>query len=110
MRLGDQERRIIRDSAADVFGSEARVMLFGSRVDDAKRGGDIDLLILLNDSAESMDMKTLAEKRVRYLVMLEKALGERKIDLVTALPGDDRPIVGVATGSGGHREQPCLRF
>ena len=52
MRLGDQDRRIIRDSAVDVFGSEARVMLFGSRVDDAKRGDDIDLLILLNDSWE----------------------------------------------------------
>lgn len=100
MRPSDQERRIIRDLAADVFGSEARVLLFGSQVDDAKRGGDTDLLILLNDSSESMDMKTLAEKRVRYLVMLEKALGERKIDPITALPGDDRPIVGVPTASG----------
>jgi len=75
-------------------------MLFGSRVDDARRGGDIDLLILLDGSSDNVDMMTLAEKRVRYLVMLEKALGERKIDLITALPGDDRAIVGIAMATG----------
>jgi predicted nucleotidyltransferase len=100
VRLGDRERGIIRTAAAEVFGSEAKVMLFGSRVDDARRGGDIDLLILLDGSSDNVDMMTLAEKRVRYLVMLEKALGERKIDLITALPGDDRAIVGIAMATG----------
>jgi len=100
MRLNDTERQIIRDAAAEVFGPEARVLLFGSRVDDARRGGDIDLLILLDGSSDNADMMTLGEKRVRYLVMLEKALGERKIDLITALPGDGRGIVGIAMATG----------
>lgn len=100
MRLGDRERCVIRTAAAEVFGPKARVLLFGSRVDDARRGGDIDLLILLDGSSDNVDMMALAEKRVRYLVMLEKAMGERKIDLITALPGDDRAIVGIATATG----------
>ena len=97
MRLSDRERHIIRTAAAEVFGPEARVLLFGSRVDDARRGGDIDLLILLGVNS---DMMTLVEKRVRYLVMLEKVIGERKIDLITALPGDDRAIVAIAVATG----------
>ena len=100
MRLGDRERHIIRTAAAEVFGPEARVMLFGSRADDTRRGGDIDLLILLDGSPDNANLVALAEKRVNYLVMLEKALGERKIDLITALPGDDRAIVGIALATG----------
>ena len=100
MRLGDRERGIIRTVAAEVFGPEAKVMLFGSRVDDARRGGDIDLLILLDGSSENENLEALAKKRVHYLVTLEKALGERKIDLITAFPGDDRAIVGIAMATG----------
>lgn len=100
MRLGDRERGIIRTAAAEVFGPGAKVMLFGSRVDDARRGGDIDLLILLDGSSDNENMEALAKKRVHYLVTLEKALGERKIDLITALPGDDRAIVGIALATG----------
>jgi predicted nucleotidyltransferase len=75
-------------------------MLFGSRADDTRRGGDIDLLILLDGSLDNANLVALAEKRLQYLVMLEKALGERKIDLITALPGDDRAIVGIALATG----------
>lgn len=100
MRITETERRVLREEALDAFGVDSRVFLFGSRVDDARRGGDIDLLILLDGSSDNADMMALAEKRVRYLVMLEKALGERKIDLITALPGDDRAIVAMAMTTG----------
>lgn len=47
MRLTAAERRAIKSSAATVFGRTATVRLFGSRVDDRARGGDIDLHIEL---------------------------------------------------------------
>jgi uncharacterized protein len=44
MRLTDRERNNIV-SAVHHYDAQAQVYLFGSRVDDAKRGGDIDLLV-----------------------------------------------------------------
>ena len=40
------QQTAIRTTVAETFGEEANIWLFGSRVDDNKRGGDIDLLIL----------------------------------------------------------------
>ena len=45
MRLSPAERRAIDTAAREAFPPGTRVMLFGSRTDDARRGGDIDLLI-----------------------------------------------------------------
>ena len=45
MRLSPEQIAQIRQSAAEGFGPEARVWLFGSRVDDSKRGGAVDLLV-----------------------------------------------------------------
>ena len=45
MRLDDKTREIIKSEVASQLGAGSVVRLFGSRVDDAQRGGDIDLLI-----------------------------------------------------------------
>ena len=45
MRLTPDQITAIKSAAAENFGTDASVSLFGSRVDDSKRGGDIDLLI-----------------------------------------------------------------
>ncbi len=45
MRLSETERKVIRTAAVEFFGDDAEIWLFGSRVDDSKKGGDIDLLI-----------------------------------------------------------------
>lgn len=78
MRLSDQERRIIRNAAAEIFGPDARVILFGSRVDDARRGGDIDLFVETPDTAD------ILAKKMRFAVQLQMRLGEQKIDIVVA--------------------------
>lgn len=46
MRLTGTERDAIRACAERVFGPACVVRLFGSRVDDARRGGDIDLHVV----------------------------------------------------------------
>ena len=45
MRLTDFEANTIKQSACEVFGAKTQVFLFGSRTDDTKKGGDIDLYI-----------------------------------------------------------------
>lgn len=78
MRLSDQERHLIRNVAAEVFGPDVRVLLFGSRVDDTLRGGDIDLFV------ETRDGSDLLSKKMRFAVQLQLRLGEQKIDIVVA--------------------------
>jgi predicted nucleotidyltransferase len=45
MRLRPGEIEAIRAAVRDVFGERATVRLFGSRVRDDLRGGDIDLFV-----------------------------------------------------------------
>lgn len=45
MRLQSHETEVIKRTVRD-FDKNAQIYLFGSRVDDSKKGGDIDLLIM----------------------------------------------------------------
>lgn len=77
MRLTDEQRGIIRALTEQVVGADARVVLFGSRVDDSKRGGDIDLLV---EVPHQVDSRVLAEARLA--ARIERALGGRKVDVL----------------------------
>ena len=76
MRLSRKQHIIIIQTAQKHFGRDVRVHLFGSRVDDHKKGGDIDLLIHAGSE------KMLYRKKLSFLVDLKKQLGERNIDVV----------------------------
>jgi len=45
MRLSDAQRQSIVLAARRNLGEDARIWLFGSRVDDTRRGGDVDLYV-----------------------------------------------------------------
>lgn len=77
MRLTDDEVEAIKQSAQIVFGPTVQITLFGSRVDDTRKGGDIDLYIRTQSNAG------FAEK-IQFLVLLEQKIGEQKIDVVFA--------------------------
>lgn len=96
MRLTSDQVQAIRKAASSTFGDGAAVWLFGSRVDDAKKGGDIDLLVRPAAAAAGQPFA----RKIRMLTLLERSLGERKIDLVIEQPGDLRPIVSVAHATG----------
>ncbi|MBE7565677.1 nucleotidyltransferase domain-containing protein [Acidithiobacillus thiooxidans] len=96
MRLSPLQIAQIRQSAAESFGPEARVWLFGSRVDDRKRGGDIDLLVQTRALSSDVALRC----KICMLGLLESRLGEQKIDLVIEQPNDDSPIVRVAHETG----------
>lgn len=75
MRLTDHERRLIREASLRHFGVVPR--LFGSRLDDTRAGGDIDLLIRTD-----LPPAEAARRRLDLLAELWRWLGERKIDIV----------------------------
>lgn len=75
MRLTDNDKKAIKETFFEIF-EDGKIYLFGSRVDDTKRGGDIDLYI-------SPSSKTrLASKKIDFLVALKQKIGEQKIDVV----------------------------
>lgn len=76
MRLQAKEIHAILDVAREIYGNSVEVYLFGSRADDNKRGGDIDLLV-----------RTKGEKkgvlsRIRMISRIKDILGDQKIDVI----------------------------
>ncbi len=49
MRLTANQVQIIKQGVAMFAGEDTQVTLFGSRVDDDKKGGDVDLLVALHN-------------------------------------------------------------
>ena len=96
MRLSNDHQEIIKNTIASIVGLDSRVWLFGSRVDDVKRGGDIDLLI---------ETEHVITHKASLLCRLEGALvmrlGDRKIDtLLKDAATEDAPIFTVAKQNG----------
>lgn len=77
MRLSSFEQNIIKKLSIEYLGENSKIYVFGSRVDDDKRGGDIDLFV----SCESRTALNL-ENKIQYLAAVKQAIGEQKIDLV----------------------------
>ena len=96
MRLTADQARLIREAVHKRFGPEARVWLFGSRVNDEARGGDIDLLVEVEQTiAQPFSASIGLETDLQY------SLGDQKIDILlhhgTAPPG---PIQRIAKTTG----------
>ena len=98
MRLSEQQHAAIRSTATETFGVGARVWLFGSRVDDNKRGGDIDLLI----ETDQVDVNAVTRAEVTFLTKLQMKMGEQKIDVLLDYPSRQNrpPIYSIAKQSG----------
>ena len=81
MRLTPEQIHIIKSTAQSVLGESAQVILFGSRVDDTLKGGDIDLLMELDTRVPN---KTQAIGQI--YAQLIRGLGDRKIDILIKDP------------------------
>jgi hypothetical protein len=96
MRLTEDQRRIIMDEATLIFGEGITLRLFGSRVDDSVRGGDIDLHIEARGTP-----RELLDRELRLRARLMRRLGERRIDIVVHDPHQPpRPIDEQARKTG----------
>jgi predicted nucleotidyltransferase len=76
MRISPYLKKIFQEAILYSFGS-VRVTLFGSRVDDAKRGGDFDLALKGEFSTE--EFKRAKIQFVKYLLKRDLDL---PIDLI----------------------------
>ena len=76
MRLEPYEIQAIRAAALAVFGARATVRVFGSRVRDELRGGDLDLHLEVEPG-----QATLANE-MRFRGLIERPLDELKVDIV----------------------------
>lgn len=93
MRLTSHQQQAIREEVTRVFGQGAAVRLFGSRVDDATTGGDVDLLI---ETPTKIPLAT----EIKLQAQLENQLGE-PVDIITTSPVQQgRPIVEIARLTG----------
>jgi len=90
MRLKDSELTAIV-STIKSLDKNADVFLFGSRVDDTKKGGDIDLLL--------MSKSLTRDDKMTIKIKLYELIGEQKIDIVLAADDSD-PFVKLALESG----------
>ena len=78
MRLSKKYHQTIKKYFNELFDGE--IYLFGSRVDDNKKGGDIDLYIVPKD--KSLSAEELFDKKIKYLSKLQLSLGEQQIDII----------------------------
>ncbi len=92
MRLTTLEHQAIKKYFLEVF-KEGQIYLFGSRVDEQKKGGDIDLYI------RPVDTKNLVHKKVDFLIKLKREIGDQKIDIVFD-KGLHRPIDRIVRQEG----------
>jgi predicted nucleotidyltransferase len=91
MRLSQEQTHLIKKAIERAFEPDACVWLFGSRTDDTRRGGDIDLYV------ETRHPELLRELRCR--IDIEEAV-DLHVDLIVAAPGDERPIARIAKREG----------
>ena len=73
MRLSKDEVRILKNTLY-TLNSDAKLYLFGSRLYDNKKGGDIDLLIV----SKTFTKKLLRKLRIEFF----KYFGEQKLDII----------------------------
>lgn len=96
MRLTSFQTQQIKKSIVACFDKGAQVYLFGSRVDDHARGGDIDIFVV-----SKLGKKDAELARLGFVVDIQKRIGEQKIDvLVQASDADEQAIYAEAKRTG----------
>lgn len=75
------------------FEPSATIYLYGSRIDDAKQGGDIDLMMVAQKKISLME-------KIRMKLALYDTLGEQKIDLLIADENADSAFINMVKQEG----------
>lgn len=85
MRLSSKELRAITWSFHECLSTlPFKLCLFGSRTDDNKKGGDIDLLVIVEPTAKEMVVGLKTKIRSKIF----ERIPEQKIDITVATEND----------------------
>ena len=98
MRLTAPQIQTLREQIAHHFGHNTHIWLFGSRVNDQQKGGDIDLML----EPEIQDPAAIIHAKLALLRALHQTLGEQKIDIIIRRPppAAELPIHRIAHATG----------
>lgn len=95
VRLSQPEIALLVDATRSCFGENALIYLFGSRVNDLRRGGDIDLAV------ETDLIEGIVPAKLEFRRLIWPLFGEQKIDLVVhSRSTPDTPILQIAKNTG----------
>ena len=92
MRLTPDQADAVRQRIRSQMGQQSRIWLCGSRVDDQRRGGDVDLYVE-SESVPSLVDRLLCKGGLADVLALS-------VDLIVQQPGRDLPIYRIARRSG----------
>lgn len=96
MRLTPAQIDTIKSTAQAVLGEGVQVTLFGSRVDDAAKGGDVDLMI---EVSRALPEPAVVSARIASRV--SRAMHGRKVDVLLKAPNLlEHPIHRIAAQQG----------
>ena len=96
MRLTDQQAQAIMQLAHEIAGERVQVRIFGSRLDDRARGGDLDLMLELSEPAANPALLA-----ARFSARVTRLMQGRKVDVLLAAPNLMRlPIHDMAFKEG----------
>lgn len=97
MRITEAQRGAALRALREHFGTAARVWLFGSRADDAKRGGDVDLYVEPEGARPGGGLGP----ELKAGVALEEIFDDGSVDLLVRYPGEpEKPIHRIAKSTG----------
>lgn len=91
MRLTTRQRELIFERIRHHLGADVQSWLFGSRMDDDARGGDVDLYV------EAPPHPLMAEVRCKREL---QDLLDLPVDLIVRPIGDNSPIASIAKNEG----------
>lgn len=96
MRLHPQQIEALKRLTAETFGVAARLRLFGSRLNDDARGGDVDLMVELDGAVENPALQS-----ARLAARASRALQGRRVDVLLSAPNlRELPIHRIARQQG----------
>jgi len=96
MRLTTEQAKSICRLALQVAGDDVQVRVFGSRLDDTARGGDLDLMLEFREPVHNPSLLA-AEFSAKVMRLMQG----RKVDVVLKAPNLLRlPIHDVALSGG----------